>query len=207
MRSLIQTTLATVLTTASLAVGLLAATPAAATEVEWNLDKAHSSVGFSVRHLGVSKVKGEFSDYSATVKGDETGKLTVVEATIKTTSVDTGIKKRDDHLRSDDFFNAEKFPDLKVKLKKAEYKGGEVTVTADITIRDKTKTITLTGEFNPAKKLDIGYGPQFHTGYSLKGKLNRQDFGLKFNAIAEGTSVVADDVDLLIEAEFQRPAK
>src|SRR5205823_2728 len=92
--------------------------------VEWHVDDAHSSIGFTARHLGFSKVHGLFKKFSAKVEADaKTAKITKLEATAEAKSIDTGVEKRDNHLRSDDFFAADKYPELKMVLKNISWKG------------------------------------------------------------------------------------
>jgi len=171
--------------------------------VEWKLDAAHSGVSFSVRHLGISNVKGKFGEFAAKIQAEkETGKITDLEATIKTASINTGIDARDKHLRSDDFFNAEKFPEMKFKAKSIKFNGNIVTVEGDLTIRDATKPITFTGEYVGVQKANFGQGEQLRAGYTLVGKLNRFDYNLKWNNLMEGVALVGDTVTISIEAEI-----
>ena len=112
-------------------------------------DKTHSNVGFKVRHLGISNVRGSFGEYEATVEFDPEDMSTLsVVATIQTSSVDTGNERRDNHLRSDDFFNAEEFPTLQFVSKEVrDLEDGEFKLVGDLTIRDVTKEIALNAEF------------------------------------------------------------
>ena len=124
---------------------LLVSPLAHAGTIDWNFDPAHSVVGFSVKHLGITNVHGVFHEVSAVVKADSaTGKVASVEATAKTASVDTGIAQRDGHLKSDDFFNAEKFPTLTVKASTVQWTGDKCSGTANLTIRDVTKAVPFT---------------------------------------------------------------
>lgn len=180
----------------------LVASPALAADVAWSIDKAHTTVGFSARHLGISKVRGQFKNFDGNFAGDETsGKLSKVEAEVETKSVDTGIAKRDDHLRSDDFFNAEKFPKLKFKAKSIEWKGNNFVAKVELTMRDVTKTVDFNGELLGVQKVDFGDGPQLRAGYTATAKVNRKEFGLKFSSLAEGVAVVADEVEITIDLQ------
>lgn len=183
----------------------LVATPARAGD--WKLDKAHTTVTFIAKHLGVSKTKGQFKDYDATVEADKDGKLTSAVATIKIASLDTGVEQRDTHLKSADFFDAEKFPTLSFKSTSITIEGGTATIVGELTIKDKTERVTLKGEFLGKSVIDFGQGPSTHAGYSVKTQINRQKFGLAFNAMAEGTSVVSDLIDIELEFEIARPGK
>ena len=194
----------TLLLSSLLAVALVA-TPAHAGE--WSLDKAHTTVTFIAKHLGVSKTKGTFKDYEATVDADKDGKLTAATATFQVASIDTGVAQRDTHLKSPDFFDAEKFPTLSFKSTAITVKDGTATVVGDLTIKDKTERVTFKGEFLGKSTIDFGQGPSTHAGYSLKTQINRQKFGLSFNAMAEGTAVVSDLIDLELEFEIQRAGR
>ncbi len=175
---------------------------AAETSSSWQLDKAHSDVGFWVKHLGISKVRGSFKQFEASVEAGTDGRISSVSAKASVDSITTGIDKRDEHLKSPDFFDASKFPEIMLKSKKISWNGNNVSVETDFTMKGVTKTVVFTGEFLGAQKADFGQGAQLHAGYSLKGKLNRQDFGLAFNMLAEGTAVVGDEVNLEIEVEI-----
>jgi polyisoprenoid-binding protein YceI len=177
--------------------------PAKPGPVEWTLDAGHSRVAFIARHLGFSKVEGTFKKFAATIKADsKTGKITALEATADTGSIDTGIEKRDAHLKSDDFFNAAQYPQLKLVVKKINWTGNKFTATADLTIRDVTKPITLKGEFLGEHTVNFGQGPTQRAGYEASAKINRKDFGLKYSAITEGIAIVSDEVELQLQAEI-----
>jgi polyisoprenoid-binding protein YceI len=180
--------------------------PVYGADTAWTIDPAHSTIGFSVRHLGITNVHGTFHEFAANVRADPTsGRVTALDATAKAASVDTGIDKRDEHLRSDDFFNAAKYPTLAVKLKSLQWNGNQLTGVADLTIRDTTKSVPFSGELLGVQKVNFGTGNQLRAGYQLTAKINRQEFGLKFNGLAEGVKMVSDEVTILIEAEIFRP--
>jgi len=187
---------------------LLIATMTQAQSTTWQIDKVHSRIGFTVRHLGLSKVRGEFTDYDATIVADaKTGKITSVDATAKAESVDTGNEKRDKHLRSDDFFSASKHPELRLKTKSVKFEGNDFTAKVDLTLRGVTKQVTLTGSLLGVRKVDFGDGPRNRAAYEAEATINRKDFGLAFNALAEGVSVVSDKVELNLELEIFTAAK
>lgn len=192
---------------------LLASSPLFAEEsssVPWTLDKNHSHVGFSVRHLGISKVRGEFTDFSGTFMADpETGKLTHVDATVQVDSVDTGIEGRDNHLKAEDFFAADKFPQMRLVTKKIQWRGSDTFVaTVDLTIRDQTHPVRFTGEFLGSHMVAFGNGPKHRrAGYSASARIDRKKFGLMFNSLAEGVSVVGDRVQIELEVELSAPPK
>ncbi len=187
----------------TLAAALLFATAAQAQPATWTLDPGHSQVGFSARHLGFAKVRGEFQKVSATITADaKTGKITALEAEADAKSVDTGIQKRDDHLRSDDFFNAEKFPKLKMVLKTIKWSGKKFTATVALTIRDVTKEVKFQGELLGVQTVNFGQGAHQRAGYEAHATINRKDFGLKFAGVAEGIAIVGDEVELQLELEM-----
>src|SRR4029077_3658819 len=109
----------------------------------WNIDTTHSTVGFSIRHMVFSKVRGRFQKYTGTVQLDDDLTKASVEVAIEAASIDTGTAQRDDHLRSADFFDAEKFPQLKFKSTRVVDHGGTLRVTGALTIRDVTREVVL----------------------------------------------------------------
>ncbi len=118
-----------------------------AAEVAWDLDAAHSHISFSVRHLGISNVRGEFKKFEASITANaEEAKVSALEALVQVASIDTGIAKRDDHLRSADFFDVSKYPTMRLKLRSIVWKGDDFVAKADLTIKDVTKTIEFMGE-------------------------------------------------------------
>lgn len=188
--------------TASLLLLLLGST-AHAQPAAWNVDPNHTEVGFTARHLGFAKVSGEFTAFAATVEADaKTGKITKLEAEADAKSVDTGVQRRDDHLRSDDFFAADKFPKLKLSLKSIKWKGNTFTATVALTIRDVTKDVKLEGELLGVQTVNFGKGPHQRAAYEAEGKINRKDFGLKFAGLAEGISIVGDEIELELRLEM-----
>jgi polyisoprenoid-binding protein YceI len=190
------------LTAASLLV--LAATGRADT---YTVDKAHSEVTFSVRHMGVSKVGGRFNDVSGTIEGDpkkpETGKVDFV---IKTTSIDTNQEGRDKHLRSADFFDVEKFPEITFKSSKITAKGaGKYEVAGTLTMHGVSKEITL--PVTMAGPIPDGRGGQ-KVGFETATTINRKDYGISWNkALDAGGVVVSDEVqvDISFEANQAKP--
>ncbi len=182
---------------------LLLVSQVKAQAVDWNVDPNHSHIGFSARHLGFSKVEGQFRKYAAQITADaKTGKITALTATAETASVDTDNEKRDAHLRTDDFFNAEKFPQLKLKLKSIKWRGDKFTAKADLTMRDVTKEVVFAGELLGVHEVDFGQGKHMRAAYEATTKVNRKDFGLKFGGVAEGLSIVGDEVQLNLSIEI-----
>jgi len=168
----------------------------------WNLDKSHSGITFSVRHMMITNVRGSFNSFDATVAADSSN-LSDLEATltIDVASIDTKDEGRDGHLKSPDFFNAEQFPQITFKKTSLTSKGGEdYALTGDLTIAGVTKSITLNAEISgPAK--DPWGNTKF--GVVADGSLNRSDFGLTWNAALEtGGFLVGDAIKIHVELEF-----
>lgn len=167
----------------------------------WKPDKVHSKVGFSVSHLVVSEVEGKFSDYDVTLTTDAKGKLEKVDAVIKVASITTDNVDRDKHLKSDDFFAVEKYPELTFVSKsiKASGKNG-YKVTGDLTMRGVTKSVTLNTKFNGQIKDPWG---NTKSGWVATTTVNRFDYGLQWNnALEAGGLVVGKDVDISLKLEF-----
>lgn len=163
----------------------------------WSIDNAHSEIAFKVKHMMISTVTGHFEDFEATAKtnGDNFNNA-VIEFSAKTASINTKNKDRDAHLKSDDFFNSEKFPEMKFVSKSFD---GEHLV-GDLTIRDVTKEITLNADFNGVAVDPYG---QTKAGFEITGELNRKDFNLTWSAITEaGSIVVSDKVKLVVDVQF-----
>lgn len=159
------------------------------------VDKSHSEIGFSVKHLMITNVKGKFNDYEAKVDFDYDKKVFKdLQAKIKVQSIDTDIVKRDNHLRSDDFFAADKFPEIIFKMK--SYKNNNIII-GDLTMRGITKQIELEIEDLATVKDFQGNN---RVGFSLEGKINRMDYGLKWNKALElGGVAVGEKVKLIID--------
>jgi polyisoprenoid-binding protein YceI len=171
--------------------------------VEWTVDPTHSQIGFVAKHLGFTKVNGQFKKFTASAHGDpKTAKLTALEATADTGSIDTGNEKRDKHLKGEDFFNADKFPQLKLVAKSFKWNGNKFTATVDLTIRDVTKPVTFKGELLGVHKVNFGQGEQLRAGYEGSATINRKDFGLTWSMVTEGIAVVADPVQIELAAEL-----
>ncbi|MBM4257251.1 MAG: YceI family protein [Deltaproteobacteria bacterium] len=174
----------------------------------WEIDPAHTSAGFAIRHLMVSTVRGDFRKVSGKVNLDEQDVTkSTIEATIDVASVDTGIVKRDDHLRSPDFFDVAKHPAMTFKSKKIQ-KGssdGNYKITGDLTLHGVTKEVVLDfeGSLKPVKS------PQGKTiiGGMATTKINRKDFGLTWNAALEtGGVAVGEEVTITVDIELTQAA-
>jgi polyisoprenoid-binding protein YceI len=165
-------------------------------------DKAHSTIGFQVRHL-FSKVPGKFNDFSGQIQLDEANpEQSSVEVTIKTASVDTGVKMRDDDLRSPNFFDAKKFPEITFKSTSVKRTGENTAdVTGNLTMHGVTKEVVLKVEL-----LGKGAGMQGATvsGWDAGTALKRSEFGLSWNKAIEGTQVVGDDVQIELHVEADK---
>ena len=172
----------------------------------WNLDTSHSSVEFAVKHMVISSTKGRFAKYEVDANVDEQN-LANSSATVRidAASVDSRDEKRDAHLRSADFFDAENHPYITFTTKRLERKGGDdYKLIGDLTIRGITKEVSLNGEVTGPVKDPWG-GTRF--GISAQGKVNRKDFGLTWNGVLEaGGLLVGDDVKLSIETELVKAA-
>ena len=168
---------------------------------KWSIDNTHSEIGFRVRHMMISNVTGNFEDFQATAQTNgEDFKNAVIEFSAKTESINTKNKDRDTHLKSDDFFNAEKFPEIKFVSKSFD---GEKMV-GDLTLRDVTKEITLDAELNGIAVDSYG---QTKAGFEISGEINRKDFGLNWNSVTEaGSIVVSDKVKLVADVQFVKQA-
>jgi polyisoprenoid-binding protein YceI len=174
---------------------LLAASRAADT---YNIDPMHSSVGFSVQHMVINKVRGKFTEFQGSVVVD--GKtIQSAKGTIQTKSVDTGIARRDNHLRSPDFFDATKYPTITFVSKRVENKGGDTVLVGDYTMHGVTKELSMPVTLSGPIKDNWG-GERI--GLEAKTKLNRRDYGLTYNqALETGGLVVGDEIELEINAE------
>ncbi|ASK65220.1 polyisoprenoid-binding protein [Brachybacterium avium] len=166
----------------------------------WTLDPTHTSASFTVRHAGISRVRGQFTDVDGALEVGEGGKDLSFTSTLQTASVSTSNQDRDNHLRSGDFFDAESFPEI--RFVSTEVKGE--TVTGDLTIRDTTKPVELDFSYEGAATDPFGV---YRAGFTGATTISRKDFGLTWNAALEaGGVLVADEVKIVIEAEFTAPA-
>ncbi len=167
----------------------------------WNIDTAHTRAGFSVKHLVISDVKGEFSKTEGKAQIDEADLTrSTVEVTIDAASVDTRDPKRDAHLKSADFFDAAKFPTITFKSTKVEAgKDGALTVTGDLTMHGVTKPVTLEGSVTKAITDPWGLTRR---GASFTGKLDRKAWGISWGKTTDVGAVVGDEVKLDIQAEL-----
>src|SRR5712691_5734818 len=202
----------TILSRIALTAGLAAALslPAAAANSKWQIDPAHSSAQFSVRHMAISTVRGAFSKVTGSIVLDdkEVAKSTV-EVTIDANSVDTRVPDRYNDLRSEKFFDVAHYPSITFKSRKVEQLApGKLKVTGDLAIRGTTKEVVLDVD-GPTAPVKDPWGNQ-RVAVSASSRINRQDFGVKWNATMDnGGVVVGDEVNIIIDAEMikQAPGK
>jgi polyisoprenoid-binding protein YceI len=179
--------------------------PLYAQAATYTLDPAHTSVGFKVKHLMITNVKGVFEKFQGTMILDEKDiTKSKISATIEVASINTNIAKRDDHLRSADFFDAAKYPVMTFESTKIEKVAADkLKVTGNLTIRGVTKPVVLAveGLNQEVKSMQGG----FKRGASATGTINRQDFGVSWNKrLDAGGVVVADEVHIIIDAQLDK---
>ena len=167
----------------------------------YNFDKAHSFIGFKVKHMGLIEVPGYFRDFTGAVNFDskDIAKSTV-EFTAKVTSVDTGVAARDNHLRTADFFEVEKYPDLTFKSTKVEKKGDGWMLTGDLTLKGVTKSVTFPVEISGWLPADDRSGGKM--GITAETSINRRDFGVNYgNTLPSGVAALSDNVRVVLQIE------
>jgi len=165
----------------------------------WTIDTAHSQVGFVARHLMIAKVRGHFSSFSGTISVPENPLDATVTASIDLASVTTGDPKRDEHLRTADFFDAEQYPTMSFVSTGVKDEGGELTLFGDLTIRDVTRPVELQLEFEGVSKDPWG---GTRAAFSATADVSRKDWGLEWNVPLEsGGFLVGDKVKLELEIE------
>ncbi|HEY8296101.1 MAG TPA: YceI family protein [Micrococcaceae bacterium] len=175
-------------------------TPTSLVAGTWNLDASHSEVGFTVRHAGISKVRGKFTDLAAVATIGATLADAKVSATIQAASFDSGDANRDGHVKGADFFDTEQFPELTFTSTSVSGSGEDYELTGDLTIRGITKTVTFDTEFNGVAVDPFG---ATRAGFSGKTAISRKDFGLTWNAALEaGGVLVGDKVTITLEVAF-----
>jgi polyisoprenoid-binding protein YceI len=175
-------------------------------KTNWNIDNMHSEIGFKVKHMMITNINGSFGQFSATAEteGDDFSTASFnFSAAIN--SINTGVTDRDNHLKSDDFFNAEAFPELIFKSTAITKKDDEnYVISGDLTIRDVTKHIDLSAEYGGIVVDPYG---QIKAGFTINGKIKRSEFGLKWNALTEaGSIVVSDEIKLAAEVQLIKQA-
>lgn len=165
----------------------------------WTIDPLHSRVGFAIRHLGVAKVRGHFSEVDAALEIGPSLEASEVFATVALASIDTGQPDRDAHVRSADFLEVERRPTMTFRSTRLHHDGDEVQLHGELTIGDVTQPITLTGEFGGVAPFHDGTQ---HAGFELTGELRRKEFGLGFGPLG---GLLGDVVKIELDLEFVAP--
>jgi polyisoprenoid-binding protein YceI len=165
----------------------------------WNIDPVHSEVGFSVRHMMVSKVRGRFNTFSGQIVTAEDPLQSSVTAEIDLASINTGQEQRDQHIQSADFFEVEKYPTMTYKSTGVRVEGGEYILDGDLTLKGVTKNVPLRLELQ-------GFGEDayggYRAGFTATGEINRSDFNVSFDApLQNGGVVVGEKIQLQLEIE------
>jgi polyisoprenoid-binding protein YceI len=171
--------------------------------VTYEIDKAHTTVGFTAKHLAVSTVRGNFNKFEGQFEGpDDDVTKTTGQLKVEVASLDTRTEMRDNHLRSADFFEAEKYPYITFKLNRVEPVDDETfKVHGDLTIKDVTKPIVLNATLE-GRTPDAFTGGKERLGISARGQLNRLDFGLNWDGIAGAVPIASHNIKIEIEAEI-----
>jgi polyisoprenoid-binding protein YceI len=173
----------------------------------YDVDPAHTSIGFAGKHLMVTTVRGRFKEYSGQVETEDDDATTAVATlTVKPVSLDTGVEQRDQHLRSADFFDVERHPEMTYVSTKVERVGrNRYRVSGDLTIKGQTRPVTLDAEVE--ERFTDPWGNE-RIGVTASGKLNRRDWGLTWNQVLEaGRLLVGDQIKLEIETALVRKAE
>ena len=163
----------------------------------WNIDPSHSQLGFMVRHAMVTKTRGQFTDYAGSFTIDPENVNNAANVVIQATSIDTGNADRDGHVRNEDFFNVEQYPDMTFKSTNVEFEGENAAkITGDLTIKGVTKSIDLDVEFEGT---NVDAYDLERIGLTASGSINRKDFGVDWQAPLNSGVMVSDKVVLEIE--------
>jgi polyisoprenoid-binding protein YceI len=170
----------------------------------WQIDTAHSSANFSIKHMMIAKVHGGFEKLSGTLQLDSADiTKSSIQASVEAASINTREAQRDAHLKSADFFDVEKYPTLDFKSTKIEKDGDDLKVTGQLTIHGVSKEVVFQVE-GPTQEMKDPYG-NIKIGISATTKIKRKDFGLGWNAALEaGGVLVGDDVALSLDVQFAR---
>jgi polyisoprenoid-binding protein YceI len=189
--------------------GLPAQTPTVATASAavpmWDVDPSHSELSFHIRHLS-GRVRGGIAIWQGEIGADLANLGTgSVDIYAYPGSIDTGNKDRDEHLRSEDFFNVVKYPTIRFKSSEIKANGSKLTIIGDLTIKGVTKRVTLDGKLSGITKKDMAGRPRL--SFLATTKINRQDFGLTWNRMVEGTTMLGDEVDVEIAIEAVQQVK
>ncbi|MEK4385594.1 YceI family protein [Solibacillus sp. FSL W7-1464] len=172
----------------------------------FTVDQTHSTIGFEVKHMMVSKVKGQFNNYTASVEAADLTDLTTASISFEldVASINTNNEDRDNHLKSADFFSTEEFGQIKFTATNIEKDGDDYKVTGDLTVKDVTKPVTFDVEYGG--KGTNPWGVEVY-GFEAETKINREDFGLTWNAALEtGGVLVGKDIKIKVELELNPAA-
>ncbi len=171
----------------------------------WNVDPAHSKVGFAVKHMGIATVRGEFTEFQGTLEIGGDLSSAKARGTVKAASVDTNEPQRDDHLRSPDFFDVAQYPELTFESTSIQAVDGEhFRITGNLTIHGVTAEIVLTAE---VQGTDVDPWGNERVGLEITGELSRGAYGMKFNqALGSGNMLVADKVKLALDVSAVKQA-
>jgi polyisoprenoid-binding protein YceI len=166
---------------------------------KWTIDPVHSEVGFSVRHMMVSKVRGRFTEFSGELVTGERPEASSVTAEISLSSINTGQEQRDAHIRSADFFEVETFPTMTYRSTSVKVEDGDFVLDGDLTLKGVTRNVPLRLELN-------GFGPDAYggtrAGFTATTEINRRDFNVNFSApMQNGGAVVSDKIQIHLEIE------
>jgi polyisoprenoid-binding protein YceI len=171
----------------------------------WTVDPAHSSVGFTVRHLMVSKVRGSFKEFTADIVTAQNPLDSKVSATVQMASIHTGDDGRDQHLRTNDFFDIDQFPTMSFTSTGLEGAGADYKLRGDLTIKGVTHPVTFDLEVNGLEQDPWG---NTRSGFTLTGSILRKDYGMEYNAILESGGVMVGDkvnIEIDVEAVLNKP--
>jgi len=175
--------------------------------MSWQLDKAHSSINFSVRHMMISTVRGRFEDFEGTFEVNEADpSQSKIAVEIQAASINTKEPQRDGHLKSPDFFDVEKYPTITFKSKRVEKVDNQnVRLVGDLTIKDVTKEVVLNVEYAGQAKSPWG---TVNAGFTAQTKISRKEWGLTWNvALETGGVLVGDEITISIELEIVKQAE
>jgi polyisoprenoid-binding protein YceI len=165
---------------------------------KFNIDSMHSKIGFEIPHLVISSVEGTFGKYEGTFVIDSKMDKSKVDVTISTDSINTGVEKRDTHLKSADFFDVKKFPKITFISSKISQDGDNLTITGTLKIKDKSKEVVLNGKY--LGEVKDGYG-QDKIAFKATTKINRKEFGLTWSQAVEAGPVVGDEVEISLNIQ------
>ncbi|WP_460552440.1 YceI family protein [Hymenobacter daeguensis] len=176
-----------------------------ATATKWTLDPTHSEVQFKIKHLVISTVTGSFKSFEGSMQSDgNTFENAQVEFSLNVDSIDTNQEQRDGHLKSEEFFDAAKFPTIKFESTSFVKDGDGYKVTGNLTMKDVTKPVTLEAEYGGTA---VDFYGNTKAGFEVTGKINRKEFGLTWGGITEaGAIVLGDDVKLIANVQFAKQA-